>query len=101
MKWINARKVNDWVLLTDCVHGATYRLASRNLLIGVFSSSQQGFVGIRTKFSDKFLDVESHWDADEHGTAKPIELIEMCPLDVGQWNGNHAMMVWLEKRLTE
>ena len=108
MKWLDARKTEDWMPMTECVHGALYRIASRNLLLGVYTNEQQGFVGFRTKFSDKFLFVEHHWDNGEPcGTAKPLELIEMYPYDdvnegqwiEGIWVKNSALMVWLDQRL--
>ena len=108
MKWKDARKIEGWIPMDECVHGGLYRLASRNLCIGVYTNEQSGFIGVRTKFTDKFLFVEHHWDSGPPcGTAKPIEMLEMCPYDdivegawrEGQWVENTTLMVWLEERL--
>lgn len=67
--------------LKDCKHGFTYRIHSRNLDIGVFDETTQGFVGIREKFGDKFLFEEFHWDTGApFGTVSPEEEIEQCPI---------------------
>lgn len=49
------------------VKGRVYRLNCRNLRIGVFDG-EDGFIGIRTKFGNRFLDLEHHWDRGMHGT---------------------------------
>lgn len=56
--------------LSECQHGHLYRLESRNLSFGVFNKSTQGFIGIRTKFGEKYLFTEFHYEADM-GTAYP------------------------------
>lgn len=66
--------------LEQCKHGMLYRLRSRNLKMGVFSSETSGFVGIRTKFGSRFLDHETYRGADD-GTALPLEELEPCPID--------------------
>jgi hypothetical protein len=43
--------------LKECVMGRVYRLHSRNLAFGVFDG-YDGFIGIRTKFGERFLDRE-------------------------------------------
>lgn len=40
--------------------GAVYRLRSRNLAFGVYLGDGR-FAGIRTKFGNRFLDVEMEW----------------------------------------
>lgn len=40
------------------VHRRVYRLRARNLKFGVFDETRQGFVGVREKFGELFLDVE-------------------------------------------
>jgi hypothetical protein len=47
----------NFIPLKDCVKGRVYRLHARNLHIGVFDG-RDGFIGIRTKFDDRFLDTE-------------------------------------------
>ncbi len=64
------RNNNNFISLTECKVGYLYALQSRNLKVGVFTSSNC-FIGIRQKFDSEFLDRELHWDCA--GTAKPIE----------------------------
>jgi len=72
---------NKTIPLVDCKNTGFYRLDSRNLSFGVFVKEYNGFVGIRSKFGLRFLDVEYHWDTGEpHGTAMPLELICDCPI---------------------
>jgi hypothetical protein len=55
-------------------------LISRNLDAGVYDAVQRGFIGIRTKFGSRFLDIEYHYDDDaERGTAHPIVVLEKIP----------------------
>jgi hypothetical protein len=69
------------ISLKECIHGGLYRINSRNLSFGVFNASEQGFVGIRQKFYDEFLDYEYHLDTGPpFGTVAPKEFLEQCPL---------------------
>lgn len=52
--------------IDECIKGRVYKLRSRNLSYGIWNG-KDGFVGIRTKFGDRFLDIEFHWDVG-HGT---------------------------------
>ncbi len=71
----------DYPKPEDCKNGYLYRIFSRNLDIGVYVANIQGFIGIRTKFGERFLNMELHWDADQYnGTAKPKEELEPCPI---------------------
>jgi hypothetical protein len=108
MKWTDANKLDNWISMHDCVHGGLYRLASRNLCIGVYSLDRRGFVGVRTKFDDTFLFTEYHWDCGEPcGTAKPIDMLGQYPNDIvvegeirnGQWVENKDLMIWLDIRI--
>ena len=45
--------------------GRVYKLSCRNLAFGVYFGAGS-FVGIRTKFGQRFLDTEFHWDYDPH-----------------------------------
>lgn len=57
------------------VVGAEYRCLARNFEVGTWNGT--GFDYMRTKFGQKFPDVEYHWDdGPPHGTVKPIERIE-------------------------
>ena len=51
-----------------------YRLRSRNLAAGVYSAERAGFIGIRTKFGDRYLFTE-YWKE----TAWPLEEIGVLP----------------------
>lgn len=84
--------------LDKCIDGNLYKLASRNLSYGVFSKKENGFIGIRQKFTLRFLDTEYHWDTGApFGTASPLE-------DLGRYDeatgvvetGNKNLMAWLE-----
>lgn len=68
--------------IDQCEEGYLYKLHARNIAIGVYRSSPiPSFVGIRTKFSSRYLDVEYHHDADPRfGTAVPLERLEKCPV---------------------
>ncbi len=51
-----------------------YRLKSRNLSQGVWCPKVKAFYGIRTKWGDRYVDREYHWDTGSpHGTATPLE----------------------------
>lgn len=51
-----------------CITRRIYRIKSRNLRFGVYDG-QGGFIGIREKFSDRYLFTEYHWDqGPPHGT---------------------------------
>ena len=69
--------------LTECRHRGIYRLASRNLTLGVFNKSSNGFIGIREKFGDLYLFTEYHWDnGPPFGTASPYEFVGTLPDDI-------------------
>jgi len=54
--------------LKECIKGRVYRLHSRNLAFGVFDG-YDGFIGIRTKFDDRYLFTEySSERGSEFGT---------------------------------
>jgi len=58
--------------LADMEIRRLYRLRSRNLLLGAWNG--EGFVGIRTKFGEQFLDAED--PAEVGGTAWPTEALD-------------------------
>ena len=41
--------------MSECKHGWLYKIDSRNLILGVYNETQQGFVGIREKFGNEYL----------------------------------------------
>ena len=66
----------------DLIVGRVYRLRSRNLKIGIYDGDM-GFIGIRTKFGNRFLFTEYHWDAEYFGTvADAIDLEIDISLDI-------------------
>ncbi|HYM79098.1 MAG TPA: hypothetical protein VE377_24195 [Candidatus Dormibacteraeota bacterium] len=58
-------KVSFVIPVNELVKGKVYRLNSRGLSCGVWNG-EEGFVGIRTKFGNRFLDKEIHWDLSDH-----------------------------------
>lgn len=86
----------------ECKDRHLYRIASRNLPIGVWRSETKSFVGIRLKFGARFLDEENHWDEPAYATAKPLELLEPLPDGIALTvSENPALFDWLmeaEKR---
>jgi hypothetical protein len=55
--------------------GYAYELEARNIFIGIWDGKE--FHGIRTKFGNKFMDSEIHYDLDDHyGTAKAIRKLK-------------------------
>jgi len=67
------------IKLEQLQQGRVYRLRSRNLESGVWNG-KDGFVGIRTKFGRRFLDIEIHWDLSEtFGTAQALEPLGSIP----------------------
>lgn len=71
---------NEYITLENCRHGALYRINARNFSIGIYDEDNQGFIGIRTKFTMQFLDLEFHWDTGApYGTVKPLEFLEWSP----------------------
>lgn len=70
--------------LDDLEDRRAYRVKSRNLLVGFWIAEQQGFMGIRQKFGDRYLDTEYHYDTDKRlGTAHATEALDLwLPEDV-------------------
>ena len=67
------------IKLGELQRGTVYRLQSRNLACGVWNA-KDGFIGIRTKFGGRFLDMEIHWDLSETiGTAQALEALGTIP----------------------
>ena len=68
--------------MNKCKDGHLYIIEARNADIGVYVAAEQGFRIRRNKFQLTFIDMEYHWDTDEHtmisgikmshGTAKPL-----------------------------
>lgn len=76
------------IRLKDCKKGYLYKIDCRNLELGVFNG-ETGFIGIRTKFGNRYLFTEYHWDQGApFGTVNPMEEIEKCPLELNYDNSN-------------
>ncbi len=64
------------IKMEDCEHGRLYRVDMRNGSLGVWNKESKGFIFIRTKFSDRYLFTEYHYDFDRSvGTATPTEAL--------------------------
>lgn len=73
-------KRQRYIPLRQCVHRSVYRIYSRNLSVGVFNRYLSGFEGIRTKYGERFLFIENHWDTGApFGTVKPIKQVCRLP----------------------
>ena len=70
----------EYIPLDQCVDRAVYRIRSNNLGVGVFSEKTKGFIGIRTKFGNKYLFTEYHYDTGApFGTVCPVEQLGVLP----------------------
>jgi hypothetical protein len=75
--------MDSYIPLTSCKSRGIYMLHSRNLSIGVFNPENNGFIGIREKFGDKFLFTEFHYDTGApFGTVRPLKEIGLLPGDI-------------------
>jgi hypothetical protein len=79
----NQTNMDDPIPLSECKPRHVYRLMSRNLSIGVFDTTNSGFIGIREKFGSRYLDTEYHCDTGPpHGTASPYEDLGTIPDEI-------------------
>jgi len=63
--------------IDQCEDRRLYRIHSRNLSCGVYRAETKGFIGIRTKFGDRYLFEEFHYDTGPpYGTVVPEETTE-------------------------
>ena len=89
--------IEDYLPIEKCEHSGLYRILARNFSLGVYHLKDQGFIGIRQKFTMVFLDTEFHWDTGvPYGTVKPIEFLEWCPIFVGE--KNNKLFEWLKEK---
>lgn len=69
--------------LEKCLSRHVYRVDSRNLLAAVYTGVNGGFIGIRTKFGDRYLFTEYHYDnGPPYGTVTPLEDLGIVPGDI-------------------
>lgn len=60
-------------IMDNLITGRVYKIRSRNLSVGVWNG-RDGFIGIRSKFGDRYLFTEYHYDASEtYGTVYDAE----------------------------
>ena len=57
--------------------GGFYKIFARNFSYGVYRAKSKGFIGIRTKFGNQYLDTEYYFES-ERGTAFPKKFLEEC-----------------------
>lgn len=89
--------MNSYIPLSECKRGHLYRINSRNLSLGVYDGNW-GFIGIRTKFGDRYLFTELHWDTGPpHGTVKPIEELERWQENLNENWDNQKLFKYLEE----
>ena len=87
----------EYISLNNCVHGGLYKVSARNFSLGVYTGKEQGFIGIRHKFTMVFLDLEYHWDTGPpYGTVKPIEFLEHYSSHISI--SNSELLKWLQKK---
>lgn len=87
------------IKMEDCKHGYAYHLISRNLRVGFYDANHKAFIGVRTKFGNKFLEREYHWDTGApHGTANPMEEIGPFPFDEAMRTGLFAAALSMEEQ---
>ena len=69
---------SDTIPIDNCERGRVYLIRARNLKVAIYDGNK-GFIGIRTKFGDRYLFTEFHWDQGEpYGTACPLEEYQDC-----------------------
>lgn len=102
----------DYIPLEQCRHGYLYQIHCRNLSLGIFNKNTNGFIGIRTKFGDRYLFTEYHYDTGApFGTVHPhkeLELYSANPEEIWEsksddktYRENKAMFAWLDERLKQ
>ena len=83
INYIPIESITNYIPLDECKHGYVYRIHSRNLDIGVYDENDKGFIGIRTKFTMRYLFTEDHWDTGApYGTVKPVECLHKVPPNI-------------------
>jgi hypothetical protein len=81
---IQPEAVEHYIPIVLCKARVLYKIHSRNLTYGVYDG-KDGFIGIREKFSQKYLFTEYHWDTVKYkgyGTVKPLIDVISLPADI-------------------
>lgn len=101
----------DRIPMSQCIPRRLYKIGSRNLSFGVYDGNE-GFIGIREKWTSKYLFTEYHWDqGPPFGTVhtvidtgidlpEDIECIEYVEND-GYIEIYRPLFHWLEKKEKE
>ncbi|MFW6242876.1 MAG: hypothetical protein ACOC2W_01840 [bacterium] len=94
---------DDYISISNCIHGGLYLLESRNLSIGIFNEVDSSFIGIRRKFKFRFLDSELHWDkCEKYGTAKPLKFLEYTEFKDFKNDDNYDIIFnYIDQKQTE
>jgi len=56
--------MDNYIPMSECIFRRVYQIDSRNLSYGVYDG-KGGFIGIRTKFNNKYLFTEFHYEASK------------------------------------
>lgn len=89
------------IKLDECKHGHGYWIDARQLCYGVFDKNSKGFIGIRTKFGNRYLFTEYHWDTGApFGTANPKILDEKCQIE-NLNEDNKELFDWIQNKISE
>ena len=93
-------KDEKYIPLEECENGALYRIEARNFWLGVFNKETQGFVGVRHKFGQVYLFEEYHWDCPQFATVRPIEKLEVCPVNPVT-EANAELFEWMQRKVEQ
>jgi hypothetical protein len=73
----------NYIKFEDLEDRGVYTVDARNFNISVWSSEENGFIGIAYSLGIPSLEIERHWDTDPHfGTVKPIRKIGTLPENI-------------------
>ena len=96
-----------FIPLDQCEHGWLYHIRARNFRLGIYNKAEREFVGIRTKFGNRYLFGEYHWDTGPPlGTVKPIVKLVKSPFETvsergGDGDAGETIFDWLDARAVE
>jgi len=73
----------EMIRLEGCKPRYVYRIKSRNLVAGVYTGKDGGFIGIRYKFGKEYLFTEYHYDTGApYGTVMPKAEVAELPKNI-------------------
>lgn len=86
------------ISLSECKHGYLYRVSAYNFFLGVFNSTDDGFIGIREKFGRQYLDTEYHREYNgPFPTVSPFEELEKIPEHLVVEENNSELLEYLKQ----